>query len=192
MKKILVILGHPDEDTLNGALSKKYTQGAKQSNFQVEYVQLGKINFDPILHQGYKAIQELEPDLADAQQKIKWADHLVLVFPIWWTIPPALLKGFLDRIILPGFGYKFEEGDKYRWKKLLKGKSARLIMTMDAPVFIYKFFYGQPAAKMMKGTLGFCGISPIKKTFLGNVKNSGNKKRQQWLGKVYHLGLKGK
>ena len=140
---------------------KQYIKGAKQTH-KIKTIYLGDLKFDPTLHDGYKKIQPLEPDLIKAQELIKWANKIVLFYPIWWTTSPAILKGFFDRTILPAFAYKFTS--PYNWKKLLKEKSARLIVTMDSPWLYYKFIIGDPNYKQIKGTLGFCGISPIKKT----------------------------
>ena len=101
---------------------------------EVREVFLADLRFDPVLHHGYKEIQELETDPVHAQELIKWADHLVFVYPLWWATMPALLKGFLDRTLLPDFAFKYRPNSPF-WDKDLTGKTARMIITMDAPVW---------------------------------------------------------
>ncbi|MEO7675045.1 MAG: NAD(P)H-dependent oxidoreductase, partial [Pyrinomonadaceae bacterium] len=131
-KKVLIILGHPDKLSLCGALAARYRNGAEKAGAETRLIFLGDLYFDPVLHRGYKENHELEPDLLAAQESIKWADHLVWVYPIWWGTMPALLKGFLDRALLPGFAFKYRPNSRW-WDKFLTGRSARMIVTMDAP-----------------------------------------------------------
>jgi len=131
--RTLIILGHPDKKSFCARLADSYESGAKEKGGDVERINLNEIRFNPILKKGYRDIMPLEEDLVEAQRLIKWANHLVFVFPVWWSAPPALLKGFIDRVFLPGFAFKYRENSN-QWDKLLQGKSARLIMTSDAPV----------------------------------------------------------
>jgi NAD(P)H dehydrogenase (quinone) len=102
-RKILIINGHPFEGSLTSALLEKYKEGAQAASYEVRTISVGSIDFDAVLHKGYREIQELEPDLKNAQESIMWADHIVLGYPVWWNTMPALLKGFFDRTFLPGF-----------------------------------------------------------------------------------------
>jgi len=188
-KRILLIFGHPMRDSFCGALARAYAEGARSSGAEVREIYLGELDFDPILHKGYKEIQELEPCLVQAREDIKWAEHIVFVYPTWWGTMPALLKGFFDRIFLPGFAFKFM--GKYSWKKLLKGRSARLLITMDAPPLFYKLFLGAPGVKTIKkAILLMSGVSPVKVTMFGSLKNSSEARRKKWLQKAEKLGKK--
>lgn len=131
-RRILIILGQPSSNSLCAALARTYADAARQSGAEVRLLELGKIAFDPILRHGYERIQPLEPDLRNAQADITWAQHLVWVYPIWWGSLPALLKGFLDRIFLPGFAFKYRVNSAL-WDRLLTGRSAELLVTMDSP-----------------------------------------------------------
>ena len=189
MKNILVINGHPSDKSFCSSVAESYVKGAKESKAHVKFIQLGKLKFDPILHEGYRVRQELEPDLINLQEDFKWAHHVVIVFPIWWNSMPALLKGLFDRFWLPGFAFKFTS--PYLHKKLLKGRTARIIMTMDSPWFIYKIIFGGGGEKIMKRSiLKFAGISPVKKTHIHFLKISTEKQRHAWLDKIRRLGKK--
>ena len=192
MKKILLILGHTFDQGFGGQIFEAYARGAKAAGHELRTIKLGELKFDPILHKGYREIQELEPDLKKAQADILWAEHLVLVFPTWWSSFPAILKGFFDRIILPGFGFKFQEG-KFLQKKLLTGRSAHLITTMDGPSLIYHFWFSAPGLKIIKtGVFDFCGIAPVKKTIIGSLKFLSEEQKNKKLQKIEKFGKLGK
>ena len=93
-KKILMILGQPQRHSYGGALMQAYSEGARAAGAEVKELFLGDLKFDPLATTSLAHLSELEPDLALAQEAIKWADHLVFVYPIWWGTIPALLKGF--------------------------------------------------------------------------------------------------
>lgn len=190
MKNILLILGHPNKDSFCKALLDAYAKSAQNAGYNVRMRYIGDMTFDPILWKGYNVIQELESDLIDAQHDIKWANHIVFVYPTWWYTFPALLKGFFDRVFLPGFAFKFHTPRK--WDKLLKGRSARLIVTMNAPRIYYRWIVKSPGHRMMKATLKFSGIKPIKITDIGSIESLGDEKRKKWIEKVAELGKKGK
>ena len=184
MKKILLILGHTDPTSLCAALADAYIDGAGEAGHEIETLRLGEMKFDPILWKGYKEIQPLEPDLVEAQRLIQWAEHLVFVYPNWWGSMPALLKGFFDRVFLPGFAFKYRKDGPF-WDKLLAGRTAHLIVTLDTPPWYYRWIYRAPGINQMKRTiLGFCGIKVTRVTQLAIVKNASADQRQRWLDQV--------
>jgi putative NADPH-quinone reductase len=185
-KKVLVMLGHPDTDSLAGFLADQYEAGAKEGGHEVKRVNVGDLKFDPILHKGYRVIQELEPDLVMTQEAIKWANHIVLIYPNWWGSMPALLKGFFDRALLPGFGFNFHE---CKIIKRLAGKSARVIITMD--IMPTLFFHTRTAVTMKNSILGFCGIDPVRITEIGPVKDVVDEKKDEWGKRVFKYGEAG-
>lgn len=190
MKKILIINGHPDKESFCFALAEKYKKGADAAGSDCKLVNLIDLAFNPILTNGYRKISELEPDLVKMQQEILAADHLVWVYPNWWSTFPALLKGFIDRVFVPGFAFKYRENSPF-WDKLLKGKTARLIVTMDTPWWYYWLVNRNAGHNAMKiGVLEFCGIKPVKITAFAPVKSSDDKKRKKWLEEVEELGKK--
>ncbi|WP_299617383.1 NAD(P)H-dependent oxidoreductase [uncultured Tenacibaculum sp.] len=185
---ILIINGHPDKESFNNALADAYYQGAKCIQDSVEIINVRELDFNPNLQFGYRKRTELEPDLQFAIEKIKAADHLVWIFPIWWAGMPAILKGFIDRIFLPGIMFDIEEG-KLLPKKLLKGKTARLIITSDSPKWYYSLYLKNSVINQLKkGILAFCGVKPTKLTYIAPIKNSTQNFRKKWLEKVFNLG----
>lgn len=188
--KIAVINGHPDIRSYCTALSEAYYKGAAEGGAEVRSIHVGSLNFEPSLKFGYHKRMELESDLIKAQELIRWADHLVFVYPIWWGTVPAALKGFIDRVFLPGFAFQSRPNSNL-WDKLLTGKSARLIVTMDSPSWYNRLVYRQAGHRVMKrATLQYCGVNPVKITELCQVKSSTELKRAQWLAQVEELGKK--
>jgi putative NADPH-quinone reductase len=191
MKNILIIQGHPDSQSFCSSLADVYQEGAKKSKHKIRRINLGDIKFDPILHHGYNKIQTLESDLLQAQKDILWANHIVWIFPTWWGTMPAILKGFIDRTILPGFGFKYTGPNT--WKSFLKGKSSSIITTMGGKKLLYKLI-GAPGIRALKyPTLIFCGIHPVRITMFGGIrKNTPVKKLNKAINKVRKLGEKAK
>lgn len=167
MKKVLLILGHPDKDSLNGKLANIFEEGVKDKKHDFRRINLGDLRFDFNLSKGYKEEKELEPDLVKSQECILWADVLVFVFPVWWHGLPAILKGFIDRVFLPGFAFKYNNSNGSFPDKLLKGKKSFLICTSGGPN-IYYFFAGNLATKTLKRVFSFCGIKNRKTLLLGS------------------------
>lgn len=189
-KKILVILGQPQRHSYGGALMQAYVEGARAAGAELRELYLGEIKFTACGTTTLQNPVELEPDLRDAQAAIKWADHLVFVYPIWWGTIPALLKGFIERVFQPGFAVNFREKSPL-WDKLLTGRSARLIVSLNTPPWIYRWYFGRPGHNTMKKTiLGFCGVKPVRITEIGPIRGSTEAKRKKWLQQVRALGAR--
>ncbi len=188
IKKILLINGHPDKESFCFALAVAYKNGAASSGAEIKEIIVRDLQFDPNLQFGYRKRTELESDLIDAQEKIKWADHLVWIYPVWWGSLPAILKGFIDRVFLPGFAFQKRKNSVW-WDKLLTGKSARIISTLDQPAWYYWLINRQPSNNAMKKlTLQFSGINPVRVTTIGPIRLSKETYRQNWLRKIEELG----
>jgi NAD(P)H dehydrogenase (quinone) len=187
-KRILIINGHPNKESLNFGLAEAYKKGALITNAEVETITISNLKFNPNLEFGYQKRTELEPDLIDSLEKIKWADHLVWIHPVWWGGLPAIMKGFIDRLFLPGIAFQYRENSIF-WDKLLKGKTAHIITTLDQPSWYYWLVYGKPSVnKIKKSTLQFCGISSVKVSYFGIIKNSNEVKRLKWVSEVEKMG----
>jgi putative NADPH-quinone reductase len=188
MKRILIINGHPDKESFCASLAEKYKIGADKSETESDIINLTDLEFSPVLEYGFRKRTDLEPDLQKAWELIIKADHLVLIYPNWWGTYPALLKGFIDRLFLPGFAFEYQEKSPFP-KKLLTGKTARLIVTTDTPNWYYSLVYRKPGHNSMKKSiLGFCGIKPVKISTFGPIKSSTDVQRNSWLAKVEKLG----
>lgn len=180
-KRILLILGHPSTTSFCAALAERYAQSALDAGHEVRQLRLGEMVFDPVLRDGYQQIQTLEDDLNAAQSDILWAEHLTLVYPIWWGGIPALLKGFFDRVLLPGFAFKYRKGKAFP-DKMLNGRTAHLLVTMDTPPWYYRLIYRMPGLhEVRKTTLEFCGIKPLRTLTFGPVLGSTDQQRRSWL-----------
>ena len=187
-KRILIINGHPNKEAFNYGLAEAYKEGALTSGAEVEEIVIADLQFNPNLRYGYRQRTELEPNLLDAWKKIQWADHLVWIHPVWWGGLPAITKGFIDRLFLPGMAFRYRENSVF-WDKLLTGKTAHIITTLDQPGWYYRLMFGRPSVNQLKrSTLQFCGISPVKVTYIGIIKTADATKRAHWLQKINRAG----
>lgn len=189
-KKILIINGHPNKGSFNFGIAAAYRKGAESSGAEIKEIVIADLDFNPNLQFGYQKRTELEPDLLHAWEKIQWADHLVWIHPVWWGGLPAITKGFIDRLFLPGFAFQYRENSSF-WDKLLKGKTAHIITTLDQPGWFYRFYFRRPSVNQLKrSTLQFCGVSPVKVSYIGIIKGSKPEMREKWLLKVENWGRK--
>jgi NAD(P)H dehydrogenase (quinone) len=188
-KKILVLLGHPDKDTYTGAMADHYQAGAEDAGHDVRRVNIGELQFDPILHKGYKEIQALEPDLLALQDDFRWADHVVVVYPNWWCAMPAILKGLFDRMWIPGFAFNFNKQTK-KIDQHLKGKTGRVIIVAGTHTpFRTWWQFGDYTNEIQFGILGFAGIKTNVKAF-GPCERVHEVQKERWLKDVERLGRK--
>lgn len=184
MPNVLVLLGHPDPQSFNGALADAYAAAASEAGASVQLLRLVDLDFDPILRMGFRGSQPLEPDLERARRAIEAADHVVWVFPTWWASPPALVRGFVDRVFLPGWAFRYHEGAIVQ-EKLLRGRSARVVTTMDAPRFWYVLAYRSALHRaFVTATLDYCGFSPVATSTVYSVRNLDASAREKAIARV--------
>ena len=187
-KKILIINGHPNKESFNFGIAEAYKKGVLSTGTEIKEIIIANLDFNPNLQFGYQKRTELEPDLLEAWEKIQWADHLVWIHPVWWGGLPAITKGFIDRLFLPGFAFQYRENSHF-WDKLLKGKTAHIITTLDQPGFFYRLVFHRPSVNQLKrSVLKFCGISPVKVSYIGIVRGSTPEMRKKWLQKAENWG----
>jgi len=190
-KKIFILMGNPDaDDTLGSQLASFYASEATAAGHEVRRTNIGDLQFDPILHKGYKVIQQLEPDLLKVQEDMKWADHFVLIYPLWWAGMPALLKGMWDRMFIPGFAFHFWKNGM-GWDRLLKGKSARVIITSKNWPLLERFLFGDFTNEIGRAILGFAGYK-VRLTEIGHSENMPEAKKTAWMKTVSKLAKKAK
>lgn len=186
--KVVVIQGHPDarETHFCHALADAYASAAQQNGHDVSRIEIARIDF-PLLRSAADWETPLPPALEKAQDALRWADHVVLVFPLWQGTMPALVKAFFEQVLRPGFGYTLSACAGKGWRKGLSGKSARLIVPMGMPAFFYRwYFFAHGVKGLERSILKFCGISPVRETLIGRVENETVRRRA--LEKVQALG----
>lgn len=189
-KNILLILGHPSENSFCKALLDAYQKGAESTGAICKTLYVSQLSFNVNLADGYKAgeAMPLEADFVTSQQLLKWADHVVLAYPNWWGFMPAITKGFIDRIFLPGFAFKHHSGKIFP-EKLLVGKSMRLLVTMDTPKWWFYLVYHASQYQILKNIVfGYVGFDPVRFSTFGFIRKSSDKLRQAWLKQVEKLG----
>lgn len=189
-KRVVVIDGHPDTDRARfvHALADAYAAGAANAGHAVRRVDVCALDF-PILRSPRDWTDgPPPPGLADAGAAIAWAEHLVLLYPMWLGDLPALFKGFLEQVARPGIAFRYRE--KGLPEKLWSGRSARIIVTMGMPGIYYRLFYRAHSLKSFeRNILRFVGIGPIQSTVIGMVEES-LERRREWLAEVEELGRK--
>jgi putative NADPH-quinone reductase len=186
MKQILVIDAHPAPDSLCSAIAEAYTTGATAMGAEVEMIVLRNLTFDPMRHGGYEQEQTWEPDLQRAWHAIQRATHICIVYPTWWGGHPALLQGFFERILQPGKAFHYHEDGTI--DKLLAGRTADLITTMDTPPWYYRLINRSCGLRRIKQTiLELVGIKTRTHIF-GSVLKSNQSIRKGWLQSAEHMG----
>jgi NAD(P)H dehydrogenase (quinone) len=188
MRKVMIVVGHSQRETFCDALGSAYKQGADTAGHEAQMFTLSQMTFDPILREGYRREQPLEPDLQAAYKALAACDHLVLIFPLWCGDMPAILKGFIERILQPDLIARQNTENAMNWN-IFKNKTARIIMTMGMPVSIYRFWYGGHALKLLtRNILHFIGIKPVRHTLFGMLATSKPTMRERWIRSVEELG----
>lgn len=192
-KHILIIQGHPDvsHDHLGHALAAAYEKGALESGFEVKTICVANIEF-PLLrtYEDFYSCKPL-PVIKECQQDIRWANHMVIFYPLWMGSMPALLKAFFEQVFRPGFAMEPVDGGK-KWVRLLKGKSAHVVVTTGMPAFIYRWVYRAHGLKSLeRNILKFSGIGPIKESLIGMVEEN-PAHRERWLEKMFVFGKQGR
>lgn len=178
MKKILVVNGHPNQDSFNTAIAKAYIKHAESKGASVRYLAIGELKFNPNLEFGYSKRMDLEPDLLNALEDISWSDHQVWIHPIWWSGMPAIMKGFFDRAFLPGIAFKTNENTNF-----LQNKTSRIINTAgDMSLYIYeKYLKSSGVIQLKSGILEYCGVSSVKTNFIGPLEELTESDRLEFL-----------
>jgi putative NADPH-quinone reductase len=192
-KKILILQGHPDSSVVHfgHALAQAYRDGATAAGHQVREVDVGRLDFPLLRRQADWQAGPLPPSLQSAQEAIGWAEHLVIVFPLWLGDMPALLKAFLEQVARPGFAF-VADGTNPFGKKGLAGRSARVVVTMGMPALVYRYYFLAHSVKSLeRNILGFVGIAPVHRTLIGSIEALGEPDRAKWLDRLHELGRDG-
>lgn len=190
-RRIVVINGHPDPrpERYAAALCGAYVRGASQAGHQIRRIDVGGLDFALLRSQDDFMCGEPPAAITEAQAAIRWADHLVIIFPLWLGSTPAVLKGFLEQVFRYGFALN-PPGQPM--KGLLKGRSARVVITMGMPTPIFLWLFRSAGLRSLeRGLLWICGFAPVRHTILGGVEGP-PARREQWLAEVRELGRSGR
>ncbi|MBI3776731.1 MAG: NAD(P)H-dependent oxidoreductase [Gammaproteobacteria bacterium] len=193
-KNITIIQGHPDPSgkPFGYALARAYADGARAAGHTVRLIEVAQLDFELLRSKNDFYKGTAPPSIRAAQDVITWAEHLVFFYPLWLGEMPALLKGFLEQVARPGFAFE-NSSDEKMGKKLLTGKSARIVVTMGMPALIYRWYFRAHGLKSLKrNILGFVGIAPITDTLIGMIESDDARRREAWLQKMHILGRAGR
>ncbi len=192
MTRIVIIQGHPASGRRHfcHALADAYAQGAAEGGHEVRVVSVADLDF-PLLRSKVDWEGAAPPTaIAEAQQALAWAEHLVIIYPLWLGGMPALLKGFMEQAFRPAF-MTGGGGPKASWKTALRGRSSRIVITMGMPGFAYRWYFGAHSLKSLKRSiLSLVGISPNRHTLVGMIEGMNDAKREAWLNTVRKLGAR--
>ena len=192
-KRIAIIQGHPDSTVRHfcHALADEYAKGAEDGGHDVMRIEVATLDF-PLLRTKQEFENGRPPEsISRAQDIVAWADHLVIIYPLWLGAMPALLQGFFEQLLRPGFAFEYRQSGGMA-KKLLAGKSARIVVTMGMPAFAYRWFFMAHSLKSLKrNTLWFCGIGPVKSTIIGSIEGLTERQRAGRLDDMRGLGEAG-
>jgi putative NADPH-quinone reductase len=191
--KIALIQGHPDPagGHFAHALAAAYAEAAADAQHELKTIELARLEF-PLLRSAAEWKDGAPaPCIREAQDTIAWAEHLVIFFPLWLGDMPALVKGFVEQTLRPGFAIG-NTGAGRMPKKLLKGRSARIVVTMGMPAFFYRAYYRSHSVLSLKrNILEFCGFSPVRTSLVGMVEGSSRNAHELWLAKMGTFGRAG-
>jgi putative NADPH-quinone reductase len=191
-KRITIIDGHPDPDPARflHALADTYAAAATAAGHEVRHIDVAGLEFDFVTSRSEWENGPLPRAIAEAQVDVAWADHLVIFYPLWLGDLPALLKGFFEQVMRPGFA--FHPRPKGFPEKALKGRTAHAVVTMGMPALFYRFYFGAHSLRSLeRNILGFVGIAPTARSIVGNVEgNLGH--RLKWLEAMTADGAAGR
>jgi putative NADPH-quinone reductase len=190
MTHIAIIQGHPtfDGGHFCHALAEAYAEGAFAGGHQVRFITVADLDF-PLLRSKADWNEAPPPSvIAETQWTMAWAEHLVIIYPLWLGGMPALLKGFLEQVLRPAF-MTGGAGAGSSWKTALKGRSSRIVITMGMPAFVYRWYFGAHSLRSLKRSiLSLVGIGPNRHTLVGMIEGMSHGKRTAWIEAMRRLG----
>lgn len=188
MTRICIVQGHPSSTGGHfcHALGQAYAEGAGANGHEVKKLCVATMDF-PLLRAKEDWDAGRPPiSILEAQGTIRWAEHLVIIFPLWIGAMPALLKGFVEQTLRPGFAMAPTRNGG--WTKLLAGRSARVVVTMGMPAMVFRWYFGAPGLKSLTQNLALVGIKPRRSLLIGSIEAMGDARRRHWLHRLRRLG----
>lgn len=192
-RRIAIIQGHPDQspERFCRTLAEAYEAGAVRGGHETRLIDVAALDFPLIRSQPDFERGALPAAIAAAQETLRWADHWVIIYPLWLGDAPALFKAFVEQIFRPGFALRYREGRLP--EGLLKGRSARVIVTMGMPTLVYRFFFfAHGLRNLERNVLKYAGVSPVRATLIGSIKDMDRATGEKWISRVRALGLRGR
>ncbi len=190
-RRIAVIQGHPDPAGrhLLHAIADAYASAAAAAGHEVRRIDVATLEFPLLRTQSDFETGAMPPALATPREDMHWAEHWVFLFPLWHGTMPALLKGFLEHIFRPGFAMEYKK--KGFPKRMLAGRSARIVVTMGMPVLLYRWYFGAYGIRAFeRSMLSFVGIKPIRESLYG-LAFADERKRARWIEDMRRHGGRG-
>jgi putative NADPH-quinone reductase len=189
-RRIAIIQGHPDNTRIHfgHALASAYSDAALAAGHEVRQLDVAALGILPLRSKSDWDSGSPPDAVLEAQRTIEWAEHLVILYPLWLGSMPAMLKAFFEQVFRPGFAVQ-RNADEFMWKKHLKGRSARIVLTMGMPAPVYRWYFRAHSLHALeRNILGFCGIGPIRASLIGSVEVADPKARERWLRDIKDLG----
>jgi putative NADPH-quinone reductase len=192
--KTVIVYNHPFSGSLCHALLESARDGAKKAGYDVDVIDLDADKFNPVMNEeelrGFLRHEMIDPQAKDYFERIRGANHLIIIFPIWWGLMPALMKGFIDKVVFPGAFYEMPE-DATTMTPLLPNLKVTIITTMNTPADIYRDYFGDAIYKaLVNDTFNTVGIKNVEWVSFNMVKFSTEEQRREWLEKAAQVGAK--
>ena len=185
----LIVINHPYENSFCRAILEAAKTGAAQRG-SVDVIDLDADGFNPVMSRDdlaafVKRTGAIDPQAKNYIERLKAADALIMIFPIWWELMPALTKGFIDKVIFPGETYDHTDSP-FVFKTRLTGlKSVRIVTTMNTPALAYRFLFGNAIQRaLVRGTFKKTGVKNATWRNLAGVKSASDEQRKKWLEQV--------
>ncbi len=189
-RRVAIIQGHPDPagHHLLNAMADAYAESATAAGHEVRRIEVAQLDFPLLRTQVDFETGTVPPALTRPRDDMRWAEHWVFLFPLWHGTMPALFKGFLEHIFRPGFAMDYGKGGLP--KRLLAGRSARIVVTMGMPVLLYRWYFGAFGVRgFERSMLSFAGIRPIRESLFG-LALADDAKRTRWLADMRRHGVR--
>jgi len=189
-RRIAIIQGHPDPagGHFCNALAEAYRDGAEAAGHTVDIVETSRLNLPYLRNMAQWEAPPEDEGIVQMQGIVGAADHLVIIYPLWLGDMPAVLKSALEHLSCGGFVMAVD--DDGHWQAKLKGKSARVVVTMGMPALVYRLFFLSHSLKSLeRNILKFAGVKPVRTTLMGQVEGEGRAARRDgWLAQMRSLG----
>lgn len=190
--RIALLLGRPDPagGHFCNALASSYQDGARAGGRDVRVLDIASDALPPLRSKAEFESPDTPPAVRAAQDTLRWAEHIVIIHPLWLGMMPAALKAYLEQVLRPRFGFGYSSSG--RTIPLLRGRSAHVVVTMGMPAPFYGWFFGAHGSKVLqRSILGICGVGPITETRIGNIESTDGRQRLQWLERLRRFGREG-